>query len=329
MNATSSVLDAERALEPAAFAPRIRPPLSGVGRCPGHHGELLQGAFEEPDGVHRALLTLPLRALGSHAEARLRPGDDEVTVSPDWKTRSRRAAELTLRFLGVRGGAAIRVESTIPPSIGLGSSTSDVTATIRACAAAAGARLSDRAVAQLAVSAEIASDAIMFSGAVLFAQREGLVLETFSVDLPAMDVLGFSTAPLGRATVDTLEHPPAQYTTWEIEAFRALRGLARRAVRRRSTVELARVATASARLNQRHLPLERFEDLVAVAGHVGADGVQVAHSGAVAGFLFSPAAATPARVDAARERLGELGIDAVWLLPVGEDRGVAGGDDAD
>jgi uncharacterized protein involved in propanediol utilization len=221
------------------------------------------------------------------------------------------------------------VSSTIPPSLGLGSSTSDVTATVRACCAAAGVSPSDRAVARLAVSAEIASDAIMFPGGVLFAQREGRVLETFSVDFPEMAVLGFSTASLGAATVDTLNLEPARYTSWEIESFRGLRGLTRRALVRRDAVELAQVATASARLNQRHLPLAQFDDLVAVAKDVGADGLQVAHSGAIAGYLFSPAAATPERVDAARDRLAEFGVDAAWLLPCGEDRRVAGAVDDD
>ncbi|WP_162240362.1 hypothetical protein [Nocardia arizonensis] len=48
------------------------------------------------------------------------------------------------------------------------------------------------------------------------------------------------------------------------------------------------MATASARLNQRFLEKPELETLVEIAAEHGAAGVQVAHSGSVAGVLFDP-----------------------------------------
>jgi uncharacterized protein involved in propanediol utilization len=298
-----------------------RRPRTGIGRCCGHHGELLQGVFEEPDGLHRGLVTLPMPGLGTRAEITLlhRRGSGEITVLPEWKVSSRRAAALTLRALGLGStDARLRLFSDLPPSLGFGSSTSDVTATIRAVCDATGRRLPSRAIAQLAVSAERASDAVMFPAPVLFAHREGRILETFGVELPRMEVLGFGTGALGRHRLDTAALVPARYDAWEIETFRTLRGLVRGAVRRGDARALAAVATASADINQRHLPLERYAHLRALLSETAACGLQVAHSGAIAGLLFTPDV-TEEEIDAAQAGLAQLGIEETWLVSSGED----------
>jgi uncharacterized protein involved in propanediol utilization len=46
------------------------------------------------------------------------------------------------------------------------------------------------------------------------------------------------------------------------------------------------VATESATLNQRFVSLRGFREIVALADEFGALGVQIAHSGTVAGILF-------------------------------------------
>ncbi|MFD7085955.1 hypothetical protein [Streptomyces sp. NPDC059918] len=60
--------------------------------------------------------------------------------------------------------------------------------------------------------------------------------------------------------------------------------------RRRRPRLLGQVATESARLGQRRLRHPEFEALLTVSRRAGAVGVQIAHSGAVAGVLFEPAA---------------------------------------
>jgi uncharacterized protein involved in propanediol utilization len=102
-----------------------------------------------------------------------------------------------------------------------------------------------------------------------------------------MIVVGCDTEP--GIQVDTLAFKPAEYDDRDIGAFQALRGALRRAVATEDVPLLGRVATASARINQRYLPKSRLERLIELCRAHGGCGVQVAHSGTVAGLIFDPA----------------------------------------
>ncbi|MES1241076.1 MAG: kinase [Acidobacteriota bacterium] len=289
-----------------SLLPPLAPPAlmlqMGHGSSIAHAGEILQGVFEASDNrLHRGLVTLPCVALESTATFEVTAGSG-ITVEPVWKTKAQASARLALSYLGLREVAGhLTVRSNIPPRWGFGSSTSDVIASIRAVAYAFRRRLAAHVVASLAVRAEIASDAVMFEDrAVLFAQREGIVLEDFGCGLPPMDVLVLNTDPSGNG-VDTLLMPPAEYSPWEVEAFRPLRGLLRRALYTQDARLVGRVASASARINQRHLPKPRLDDLERLVEDLGGVGLQVAHSGCVVGLLFD------SLVDAREERLAAAG----------------------
>ena len=265
----------------------------GVGEAYGHHGELLQGMFHRDDGRRsRALVTLPFPDRGSRAV--FYPGaghsgareSGTVTVGGEGFAKVRRAAEITLRALpDTPAGGHVDIVSDVPCGLGLGSSTSDVTATIRAVADCVSTTLTAEDVARLAVLAEEASDPIMIEDrVVLFAHREGTVIETLGPRLPPMIVVGCDTDPGG--AVYTLDHPPARYNDREIDAFRVLRAALRRAITTRDVQLLGRVATVSAQINQRFLPKPHLDFLLATCRQEGGCGVQVAHSGTVAGVIF-------------------------------------------
>ena len=304
MNVESTAFSQIHSDEPEAY------PREGYGSANSHHGEILQGMYVDDDGhLHRGLISLICDARGT--QAKFHPSSDSVlNVSPVWKVKAKRAAELTLEHLNARHqGGLLTVKSSIPVGWGLGSSTSDVTAAIRAVANAFGERLPSRAIAQLAVKAEVASDPLMFGDrAILFAHREGNVIEDFGECLPPLEVLGFNTDPNGKG-IDTLAYKPARYDWWDIEAFRAMIGLMRKAVQTQASDLVGRVASASARINQRHLAKPFFDRLERVADDVGAVGIQVAHSGTVAGFLFDPRDAnTPQRIECSQALLAEMGF---------------------
>jgi uncharacterized protein involved in propanediol utilization len=286
----------------------------GGGVAIGHHGEIFQGVYADgSDQLRRGLVSLMSGAF--RAEAFFYTNfSGTVSVEPAWKVKAARASELTLEYCNapLRGGHLI-IKNNIPSAWGLGSSTRDVTAAIRAVGDAFGHTLSPQVVADLAVRAEIASDPVMFSDrAVLFAQREGVVLEDFSRHLPPREVLGFNTDPDG---YDTLGAPPARYSWWEIEAFRPLIGLLRKAVDTQDPNLVGYVASASARINQRHLPKPHFNELEVLTKQVGAVGLQVAHSGTVVGLLFDPAEINAEdRIAKARKHLAEIGITLTWRL---------------
>lgn len=305
----------ERAIfSPVFFDEAAAYPRDGYGSANAHHGEILQGMYVDADGrLHRGLISLICDAMES--QAAYRPSIENILrVDPPWKTKAKRAGELTLDHLnnGYRGGL-LTIKSNIPLGWGLGSSTSDVTSTIRAVASAFGQTLPSKAIAELAVRAEVASDPLMFGDrAVLFAHREGNVIEDFGWRLPPLDVLGFNTDANGNG-IDTIAYRPARYEWRDIEAFRAMIGLMRRAVQSQASHLVGRVASASARINQRYLPKPYFDKLEKRADDVGALGVQVAHSGTVAGFLFDPRDPdTPQRVESSKALLAEMGFRLTW-----------------
>jgi uncharacterized protein involved in propanediol utilization len=295
------------------FETGSNPLAPGHGYARGHHGEVLQGLFEGSDGhFHRGLVTLPCERLWSAASFLPLPAG--LTVDPPWKTKALRAVRLTLEHLGrPASGGRLSIRANIPPSWGMGSSTSDVIAAVRAVSNAYRRRLSPDVVASLAVRAEDASDSTMFEDrTVLFAQREGVVLEELGRQLPPVDVLGFNCDPLGGG-VDTLLTPPAEYSSWHLQAFRPLLGLLRRAVYTHDIQLLGQVASASARINQSFFPKPNFGRLEKLAAEVGAAGLQVAHTGSILGFLFDPAeSGLREKISATRRGLLELEIRQVW-----------------
>lgn len=288
----------------------------GVGHAPGHHGELLQGAFEDGTGrVRRALVTLPQPDRGSRAVFHPSQSHWGVVGTPEL-VKVRRAAILALRQFSAHPapakGGQVEITSDVPRGVGMGSSTADVTATIRAVADYHGVTLSADEVGRLAVLAECAADSIMIDDrVVLFAHRDGVVLETLGHRLPPLLVVGCDTQPGVR--VDTLGLPPAEYDDREIATFGVLRSALRRAVVTGDAALLGRVTTASARINQRFLPKPGLEELLSLGLRHGGCGIQVAHSGTVAGLVFD--AGRPDAVAGARRCAAA--VEALGLTPTG------------
>ena len=294
-------------------------PSPATGRAGGHHGELLQGVFLDPDGrPQHGLVTLPVP--GHAVQAVYVPDPDAphpaVTVDPADRRKAGRAARLAVTICARRAGVPacgghLELRGTLPIGLGMGSSTSDVVAAIRAVAAAHTVVLTPAEIARLAVSVERASDPTMFDPQpMLFAQRRGRVLEVFGDALPPVVVVGCVTG--GGRPVDTLTvaTPALDVATADLDAFEDLRDLLRASVVRGDTVVLARVATASAQLHQERRPLPELELVSAIGDEVGACGVQVAHSGNVAGLLFDPRdPETSRRVERAVVALAAHGLE--------------------
>lgn len=305
------------------LAPTGRTAVSGTG-CPSgvgygagiaHLGEILQGRFDDDGRLTHGTVTLPYPRKSS--TARFRPHAEEaLVVVPHWRRKARRAAAESLRSLGVAAGGVLEVSTTIETGRGCGSSTADVVASIRAVADSFDTTLSAARTAQLAVRAEGASDAIMFDDrVVLFASRDGHVIEDMVVGVPRLEVLAVDLDVSG---VDTLEVPPPVYSRLELSTFGALRGLLRRALIDRSSTLIARVASVSAQLNQRHLPNPLYDLMVDMQRRVGAIGVQVAHTGTVMSLLFDPADPDSALREAMAIRLLDAAnIHRHWHYQVG------------
>lgn len=292
---------------------------TGYGSAIGHYGEILQGVFVGTDSrTHHGLVTLPCNYLVSNATFIPSP-HISIVVEPPFKIKSYRAAELTLKEFDVRDwGGYLKIHSNIFESWGLGSSSCDVVATIRAVANAFEVRLSPSTIARLAVTAETASDSVMFDNSmVLFAQREGKIIEGFNNSLPPLLCLGFNTDPT-EIGVNTLSFKLTEYNWQEIETFKVLRGLLRYAVKTQNPSLIGRVASASAHINQRYLPKPAFAELEQLVSTVGALGLAVAHSGTVATLLFDPQNPnTTSQISNAQVFISQLGFGKTWQFQSG------------
>ncbi len=296
-------------------ATRARP-RCGHGHAGGHHGEILQGAFLDETGQPcLGLVTLPIAGIGTHAEFVPWPHapSELIAVEPGDKTKAVLAATLAIReCAALAGGSAcggrLRLVSDIPVGLGMGSSSSDVIATIRAVAASFGIELPSLVIARLAVAAEQASDPLMLdSRPLLFAQRQGRVLEVLGDTLPPTVVVGCTTG--GAKPVETVDVPADVYCDEDVRGFAMLRAALRQAITTGDVELLGQVSTESARRHQRVLGKDELDTLIDIAALAGGVGVQVAHSGNVAGLLFDPRAHDlPCRLRRCVRALNDTGI---------------------
>lgn len=293
----------------------------GTAVAPIHHGEILQGIFTVDGQVKRGLVTLPCDIY--IVRARFAINDEPgIIVSPGWKRKAKRAAELTLSTLqkGRRAslGGRLDVISKVPLGQGFGSSTSDVLAAVWAVADAFSVKLPATVAAKLAVEAETASDSLMFGdNSVLFAHREGEVIEDFKDYLPRVWVVGFFARPK-QVEIDTLALTPACYSRREIEIFCDLRSDLREAILKNNTKLLGHVATASVEINQRYLPIPQLAQIKEIGKAVGSVGLQVSHSGNIAGLLFDAGDQDVVqRVNCSKTMLGDVGFNEQWQFDAG------------
>lgn len=293
---------------------------AGYGLAICHHGEILQGMFYRSDGsLRRGLVTLPCDRYQAGAHF-IPDRSGRLVVEPEFKKKALRAVEVTLSNLRAQQvGGRLIVESDIPEGWGLGSSTGDVVAAIMAVADALEIELPEEQIGALAVESETAADSIMFiDQAVLFAQRDGVVIEDFGGPFPSFEVLGFNTEPHSNG-VDTLAFEPANYNLEEIDRFVKLRDIMRRAVQLQDASLVGQVATESSEINQHYLPKLRFSDLQKLTMQIGSLGLQVAHSGTVGGFLFKPGQdALDERIAEAEAKLKEWGFSITCRFLVGD-----------
>ncbi len=99
---------------------------TGVGRCFGTFGELLQGVL--PDRGRSFLVTLPITRYSTVRFTAL-SGSRDMYVSPSHKEKSRRLAEQLIQILNLDTGGVLHVQSELPEGKGHASSSADMVAT--------------------------------------------------------------------------------------------------------------------------------------------------------------------------------------------------------
>lgn len=281
----------------------------------GHHGELLQGVFESNDGkLHRGLATLRCNLYASTVVFVKDSGIKEIKILPECKTKALKAAQITLEYIGKNKqfGGYLIIHNDMPEKKGFGTSTSDVVASIKAVAMAFNMTLESEKIAEIAIEAELASDPIMFEKCVLFAQREGKVVNRYNFVIPPMYVIGFDDNV--RRGISTLDYIPADYTFEEIKTFKVLKGLFERGLAEQDPELIGKVATVSAKINQHYLPKIHFDKIVEIADVTNALGIQIAHSGTIMGLLYPNYIDVKEKVVEVKNILKEIDITKVWVF---------------
>lgn len=268
--------------------------ITSTGIAAGHFGEVLQGIFAQDHGLVRGLVTMPCAKAITRSTITIRRGEGKVVV-PDGKEKTKRAVLAYLRDRGIPPDidVGVTLSGNVPIGIGMGSSTSDIVATLRALDRAFGYDSAAADIARLAVSAEMASDSIMVDdGIVLFAQRSGRIIRRLGDRLPPLTILGVDLMP-GEVFLTT-EVPPCDYCDAEIEEFGRLLDRLERALADQSAQSVSDVATASALINESYHPKKNFGLLREIQKQSGALGVMVSHSGTIAGLMFQKTEREPA-----------------------------------
>jgi uncharacterized protein involved in propanediol utilization len=290
----------------------------GVGHCSGHFGELLQGRFSDGRGdSFRGLVTLSCRCVGSTARAMIVPGDGDIAV-PNGLSKVARTAQAYRNLHHVPRDQNFRIDifSSIPPGIGMGSSTADIVSTVRALDQACGHLTGMDDLVALVLSVENACDSTMLDHNVrLFAQRDGKVREEFGVRLPSFYVLGVNMMP-GEIFV-TDDRPPADYSPAEIRHFDELLGRLRLAVHDGDVRSVAAIATESALINELKYPKRNLDHLLTLRKGLNASGICISHSGTIAGLIF-PLDALPLQsaLDAASSEITSWGSGYLGLYRI-------------
>jgi uncharacterized protein involved in propanediol utilization len=282
------------------------------GTAHGHAGEILQGAIERDGEVRRILVSLPAPGLKSKAvfHPRRKGG---LRVFPVWKRKSLRAAALALQTLGrSEESGVIELSDEIPVGRGLGSSTSDCVAAIRAVAAHFRAVCAPDTIARIAQQAEGSSDGTMFDHRVVaFLHCEGAVLEELGAALPKMRML--VVEPDGEARcvrTDELQRP--RYSARQIDLFQRLRTRLRTALDAGDAAAIGAVASASAAINQSFLPKSHFDAVTQIGTQTQALGVAAAHSGTVLMMLYRES--SHLQIAEARTMLAARGLEDIREL---------------
>ncbi|MFF8812802.1 GHMP family kinase ATP-binding protein [Streptomyces pactum] len=251
--------------------------VSGV--CHGTLGELYQGPLRAGPDPDIAVVSFPVDlhswvhfTLGAGPPAPLPPGE-----------KSAAAARLFLEHYGLTmPPGRWSTHSELRVGVGMASSTADIVATLRCLFRLFHLRYDPDVVIGVLASIERA-DSVFLDEFALYLSGRHRVVRRLGADLR------FHTAHVTEpGAVDTaavtgrlLAHYRRHGEEYERCLTDLLKGFASG-----DAAAVARAATASAALSQSVLPKATFDSLLAHRERFGADGVFVAHTGCLIGYLF-------------------------------------------
>ncbi|MEU8588219.1 hypothetical protein AB0C59_14660 [Streptomyces sp. NPDC048664] len=255
----------------------------------GTFGEILQGYTLGADGFEHFLFTAPVEELRSEARTR-RTGATSaqaLSVSPGNRTKALSAYAKMSRDLGLpTDGVTIEITSNIPVAKGYASSTADILAAALLCVRETHPETPEPVAHALALSVARRleyGDYLLHPGIAACAQRRHELIAAYDTDL-RWTIVGVDEGGLVRTEEFHRECPE---DAGKARVYEELFGELDAALRANDGLAAARVATRSAELHDDRLPKKTLGTLREVGEDLGALGVCVAHSGTLAGLVFS------------------------------------------
>jgi L-threonine kinase len=255
--------------------PRV---IEGRGTAPGTCGEFVQGILPDGTPFH---VTCPINKSAS-VVARIRPAESQSINGLDPSFRKLglaleyAAEELDLGAVEV----TLRHWSDLDIGKGMGSSTADVLAGIRAVADAVGTPLDATTEGRIAARVE-SSDGSMYPGIAAVNHKTCELVKAWDW-FPEFVIVML----VPHDSVDTPSISFAGQAGIAAEYDRLLKEMDD-AIARRSIADFAAPATSSAELNQRFLVNPYSRNLSERIDEFGALGVNLGHTGTVCGLLFA------------------------------------------
>jgi uncharacterized protein involved in propanediol utilization len=276
------------------------------GVCNGTLGELFQGPVGHRGTGGIGLVSFPI---DRYAWAHFTAGDGEADPLPTL-SKAGQGVRLFLDRYGLRlppGRWSRHTELDI--GVGMASSTADIVATLR-CLFQVFEMPYDPATVIDILSRIERADSVFLDEFALYLSDRHEVVEYLGTSI------GFHTCfVVEPGTVDTTAVTPMLLDHYHRygQAYRACLENLLESFRAKDAVGVAKAATTSAALSQRVLPKASYEPVIAQRGYFGADGVFVAHTGRVIGYLFADRL-TRKRMDELSAFFRELGHQCsfVW-----------------
>ena len=251
------------------------------GVCQGSLGELYQGPWPRAGVPEIAIVSLPTdRFSWVHY---IECGGPQPTLAETGRTKSDRAARIFLDHYGVElPPGRWEVFSELAVGKGMASSTADIVATLRCLYGVFGIGY-DEAFVMRALSAIERADSVFLDEFALYLSGRHEIVHRFG------DRAGWDTCyAVGQGLVDTDSVGDVLLAHYgrRAERYRDCLDDLVRAFATDDLALLARCSTRSAELSQEVLPQPSFDDVHKNLEPFHADGMFVAHTGRVIGYLF-------------------------------------------
>lgn len=266
----------------AAMAPQAAVAAACSGVCHGTLGELWQGPCERNGELHIGLISLPVRR---YSWMHFLPGEDgDRERELAGKDKCLRAIEAYLRLHGkTLPPGRFSHDSELPVGKGMASSTADVVATVRCLDRVFGLRTSLEQLTALLRPIE-RSDSVFLDRYALYLSGRQQVLREFA-HAPRLHACYIDEG--GTVETEKLAEPLLRHYRRHLPSYRQHLELALDAFARGDAAAICEVATRSAQLAQWVTPKTHLDIALRHRRELRADGLVVAHTGSLIGYLFA------------------------------------------